>query len=59
MMKLGGGGAPDLLIEITSVPNGVEYINPISGNVDGYFGYHYLRDPSRLKNIGAGYSKYW
>ena len=53
--ELGGGGAPDLLIEITSVPNGVEYINPISGNVDGYFGYHYLRDPSRLKNIGAGY----
>jgi len=53
--ELGAGGAPDLLIEITSVPNGVEYINPISGNVDGYFGYHYLRDPSRLKNIGAGY----
>ena len=44
--ELGGGGAPDLLIEITSVPNGVEYINPISGNVDGYFGYHYLRDPA-------------
>jgi hypothetical protein len=53
--ELGNGGAPDVVIEITSVPNGVEYINPLSGNVEGYFGYHYLRDPSSLKNIGAGY----
>ncbi len=53
--ELGNGGAPDVIIEVTKVPNGVEYINPITGDVDGYFGYHYLRDPSRLKNVGAGY----
>lgn len=53
--ELGSGGAVDLIIEITEVPNGVEYINPLNGRVDGYFGYHYLRDPSSLKNIGAGY----
>jgi len=53
--QLGGGGAADVIIEITNIPNGVEYVNPTSGNVDGYFGYHYLRDPSKLKNTGAGY----
>lgn len=54
--ELGNGGAPDVILEITKVPNGVEYINPLSGDVDGYFGYHYLRDPSSLKNVGAGYN---
>ena len=54
--QLSGGGAPDLIIKIDSIPNGVEYINPSTGKVDGYFGYHYLRDPSRLKDIGAGYT---
>jgi hypothetical protein len=53
--QLGEGGATDVIIEVTSVPNGVEYINPTTGKVDGYFGYHYLRDPSKLKNTGAGY----
>jgi hypothetical protein len=52
---LGNGGAEDFIIEVTKVPNGVEYVNPLTGSVDGYFGYHYLRDPSSLKNIGAGY----
>ena len=53
--ELGDGGTPNVILEVTSVPNGVEYINPLSGEVDGYFGYHYLKDPSRLKNVGAGY----
>ena len=53
--QLGAGGANNIIIEVTKVPNGVEYVNPTSGNVDGYFGYHYLRDPSRIKNTGAGY----
>lgn len=53
--RLGAGGADDVVIKITKVPNGTEYINPLTGNVDGYFGYHYLRDPSKQKNVGAGY----
>ena len=53
--QLGSGGAPNVIIKIDSIPNGVEYINPSTGNVDGYFGYHYLRDPSRLKDVGSGY----
>ena len=52
---VGGGGAADVLLEITKVPNGIEYVNPLSGDVDGYFGYHYLLKPDQLKNTGAGY----
>lgn len=52
---LGAGGAADVTIRVTKVPNGVEYVNPLTGNVDGYFGYHYLLNPDRLRNTGAGY----
>ena len=54
--QLGEGGAPNVIIRIDNIPNGVEYKNPSTGNVDGYFGYHYLKDPSRLKDVGAGYT---
>ncbi len=52
---LGSGGAPSITFTIDSVPNGIEYVNPLTGAVDGYFGYHYLAQPARLKNTGAGY----
>ena len=52
---LGGGGAPDATLEVTKVPNGIEYVNPLTGAVDGYFGNHYLLNPALLKNTGAGY----
>jgi hypothetical protein len=53
--QLGGGGANSITFTIGSVPNGIEYINPLTGAVDGYFGYHYLTKPDKLRNIGAGY----
>ena len=53
--QLGGGGANSITFTVGSVPNGIEYVNPLTGNVDGYFGYHYLTKPDRLKNTGAGY----
>ena len=53
---LGNTGAPDVLLTIDKVPNGVEYINPLTNEVDGYFGYHYLSKPDSVLNIGDGYS---
>ena len=53
--QLGGGGANSISFTVESVPNGIEYVNPLTGEVDGYFGYHYLTKPDRLKNTGAGY----
>ena len=53
--QLGDNGAASITFTVDSVPNGIEYINPLTGAVDGYFGYHYLTQPSKLKNTGAGY----
>ena len=53
---LGNGGATDYSFTIATVPNGVQYINQLTGNVDGYFGHHYLLKPDKLKNVGAGYT---
>ena len=52
---LGAGGAANVILRVTKVPNGIEYVNPLTGNVDGYFGYHYLLKPDQLRNTGAGY----
>lgn len=53
---IGGDGGPTVTFTVTKVPNGVEYVNPLTGQVDGYFGYHYLKNPAGLLNVGAGYS---
>ena len=53
---IGNNGAPDLTFQVTQVPNGTEYVNPLTGEIDGYFGYHYLKNPGAVKNVGAGYS---
>ena len=53
--QLGAGGANSITFTIDSVPNGIEYVNPLTEVVDGYFGYHYLTQPNKLKNTGAGY----
>jgi hypothetical protein len=50
------GSTSSLNIRVTKVPNGVEYVNPLTRNVDGYFGYHYLKNPDQLRNVGAGYT---
>ena len=54
--QLGEGGATAITFTVASVPNGIEYINPLTNAIDGYFGYHYLSQPSKLKNTGAGYT---
>ena len=53
--QLGSGGAGNITFTVASVPNGIEYVNPLTNAVDGYFGYHYLNKPNTLKNTGAGY----
>ena len=53
---LGGGGAVDYTFNVATVPNGVQYENPLTKEVDGYFGYHYLLKPNKVKDIGAGYT---
>ena len=53
--QLGGGGGADTLITVATVPNGIQYVNPLTGKVDGYFGYHYLTKPNTTLNIGDGY----
>ena len=37
---------------------GTDYINPLTGEVDGYFGYHYLKDSRVKTNIGNVYDNY-
>ena len=53
--QLGVGGANSITFTVASVPNGIEYVNPLTNKVDGYFGYHYLTRPDKLRNTGAGY----
>ena len=53
--QLGVGGAAAITFTVASVPNGIEYVNPLTNTVDGYFGYHYLTQPNKLKNTGSGY----
>jgi len=50
------GSSNSLNIRVDKVPNGIEYINPLTRAVDGYFGYHYLTNPDSLRNVGAGYT---
>ena len=53
--QLGAGGAAAITFTVGTVPNGIEYTNPLTNVVDGYFGNHYLNKPDLLKNTGAGY----
>ena len=53
--QLGEGGATNITFTVASVPNGIEYVNPLTGRVDGYFGHHYLTRPDKLRNTGSGY----
>jgi hypothetical protein len=52
---IGNTGADDVVFTVTKVPNGKEYVNPLTGEIDGYFGFHYLSKPNDLRNTGAGY----
>jgi hypothetical protein len=42
-------GFPDVNLPV----GGTEYTNPLTSTVDGYFGYHYLQDPTTPLNIDA------
>ena len=50
---LGSGGAANVILTVKTVPNGIEYRNPLTNRVEGYFGYHYLNDPAKQKEINA------
>lgn len=52
---IGGFNSGDVFFTVTSVPNGKKYVNPLTKEIDGYFGFHYLKNPGFLKNTGAGY----
>ena len=40
-------GFPDPNLPVAGTP----YVNPLTDNIDGYFGYHYLVDPTRPQNV--------
>lgn len=42
-------GYPDTNLPVSGTP----YINPLTGELDGYFGYHYLVDPTAPMNLGT------
>ena len=48
---IGITGAPNLVLTVGEISGGKPYINPLSKNIDGYFGYHYLRDPNRPRSL--------
>ena len=52
---LGNNGAAPYSFTVLTVPNGIQYTNPLTNQVEGYFGNHYLLKPNKLRNIGAGY----
>ena len=53
--EFGTTGADDINITVDEISGGKEYINPLNGNIDGYFGFHYLKNPDTPKNVGPGY----
>lgn len=52
---LGASGADDIIFTVGEITGGKPYVNPLTGEIDGYFGYHYLKNPGKLKNLGEGY----
>jgi len=42
-------GFPDPNLPTTGTP----YVNPLTGNTDGYFGYHYLTDPTEPLSLSS------
>jgi hypothetical protein len=54
-LLIGGTGADDINITVDEISGGKEYVNPVTGNIDGYFGFHYLKNPNTPKNVGPGY----
>jgi hypothetical protein len=54
---IGLTGADDLVLTVGEISGGKPYINPLTKNIDGYFGYHYLKDPNRPRSLLlTGYS---
>jgi hypothetical protein len=52
---LGSSGADAIVMTVDTVPNGIEYLNPRTNTVDGYFGRHYLKDPAAPQSTGDGF----
>ena len=48
---LGITGAPNLVLTVGEISGGKPYINPLTKKIDGYFGYHYLRDPNKPRSL--------
>ena len=49
-------GDHDITVTVRTISGGTEYVNPLTNEIDGYFGYHYLKDPLKLRNVGPGYA---
>jgi len=52
---IGSSGAEAIIMTVDTVPNGIEYLNPQTNTVDGYFGRHYLKDPAMPQSTGDGF----
>jgi len=51
---IGAHGGPTVVLTVDTVPNGTAYVNPLTQEVDGYFGRHYLEDPARARSVVSG-----
>jgi hypothetical protein len=54
-LLIGASGADDLRFTVDEITGGKKYVDPITGEIAGYFGFHYLRNPDKPKNVGPGY----
>ena len=52
---IGASGADAIVMTVDTVPNGIEYLNPQTNTVDGYFGRHYLKNPALPQSTGDGF----
>ena len=48
---IGLTGADDIVLTVGKISGGKPYINPLTKNIDGYFGYHYLKDPNKPRSL--------
>lgn len=54
--EIGNRGGPNITFSVKTTSNAKPYVNAVSGNTDGYFGFHYLKNPDSPRSTGSTYS---
>ena len=50
--NLGGGGAADVILTVSTTGGGITFVHPVSSK-NGKYGYHYAQDSSTAVNVGT------